>query len=87
MFTYHKVMTAKTITLKELYTKDESLWIIENIQLLRNGRFSEADWEHIAEELEIMRKSQFREVFSRMIELFLHLLKWMTQKDYRGSSW
>ncbi len=80
-------MTAKTISLKDLYAKDESLWITENVQLLREGKFSEADWEHIAEELEIIGKSQFREVFSRMIELFLHLLKWMMQKNYRGSGW
>ncbi len=80
-------MVTKTFSLKELYTVDESIWIFENVKLIRDGKIDEVDWVNIAEELELMGKSQFREVYSRIKELILHLLKWKFQKEYRGSSW
>ena len=80
-------MITKTFSLKELYTEDESIWIFENVKLIREGKIDEVDWVNIAEELELMGKSQFREVYSRMKELILHLLKWKFQSRFRGSSW
>ena len=80
-------MTALYVSLKKLYEKDENLWLFQNAELIRSGQIDEADWENIAEELESMGKSQYREVLSRMVELILHLLKWVFQKEYRGSSW
>ncbi len=80
-------MVTKTFTLKELYTEDESIWIFENVKLIREGKIDEVDWANIAEELELIGKSQFREVYSRMKELIFHLLKWKYQKDFRSNSW
>lgn len=80
-------MITKTFSLKELYTEDESIWIFENVKLIREGKIDEVDWVNIAEELELMGKSQFREVYSRMKELMLHLLKWKYQKEFRSNSW
>ena len=73
--------------LKHLYEQDENLWIFENIKLIREGRIKEIDWDNIAQELEYMGKSQFREVFSRLRVILIHLLKWKYQQEKRTTSW
>lgn len=55
--------------------------------MLRARRLSEADIDHIAEEIESMGKAEKRELVSRLTALLLHLLKWQFQPDRRGSSW
>jgi len=40
----------------ELYDLDFAQWAKENAELLRSGRFSEADIEHVAEEIEDLAK-------------------------------
>lgn len=62
-------------------------WALYNAQLLREGRFSEIDVEHIAEELESLGKKDRREIISRFKILLGYLLKWQYQPDYRGRSW
>jgi AAA15 family ATPase/GTPase len=70
-----------------LYEEDENLWLFENAKLLEEGKINEVDWKHIREELELMGKSQHREVESRFIVLLKHLLKWKYQKEKRTPSW
>jgi hypothetical protein len=55
--------------------------------LIRQGRFSEADLEHIAEEIEDMGKRDRREVRSRLTVLIAHRLKWNYQPEQRSPSW
>ncbi len=55
--------------------------------MLREGRLSEADIEHIAEEIESMGKSEKRELVRRFTVLLLHLLKWRHQPAFRSTSW
>ncbi|KAA8403600.1 DUF29 domain-containing protein, partial [Acetobacter sp. DmW_125132] len=62
-------------------------WTNEQARLLRAGKLSEADLEHIAEEIESMGKSEKRELISRLTVLLLHLLKWEFQPMRRGASW
>jgi len=69
------------------YEKDVVAWANEQAALLRAGKFSELDIEHIAEEIEDVGKSEQRELASRMAVLLTHLLKWQYQPDRRGSSW
>jgi hypothetical protein len=71
----------------DLYEADYSRWLFENARLLREGRFSEADIENIAEELEDMGRSERRAVASHLGVLLMHLLKWQFQPDHRSSSW
>ena len=71
----------------DLYEADYSRWLFENARLLRDGRFSEADIENIAEELEDMGRSEKRAVASHLAVLLTHLLKWQFQPDQRSSSW
>jgi hypothetical protein len=71
----------------QLYDQDFYAWANEQAGLLRAGRLSEADIEHIAEEIESMGKSEKRELTNRLRVLLLHLLKWQFQPARRGSSW
>ena len=70
-----------------LYEQDFYAWANEQAQLLRTGKLSEADIEHIAEEIESMGKTEKRELVSRLTVLLLHLLKWQFQPARRGKSW
>jgi hypothetical protein len=69
------------------YDTDFYAWALHNAQLLREGKFSEIDIEHIIEELESMGKSDKRELTSRLKILIAHLLKWEYQPKRRGRSW
>jgi hypothetical protein len=69
------------------YDSDFYAWATEQAALLRAGRLSEADIEHIAEEIETLGRSEKRELVSRLAVLLLHLLKWTYQPERRGKSW
>jgi len=74
-------------TAQELYELDFFEWTVRNGELLRAGRFGEADLEHIAEEIEDMGKSERHELGSRLCVLLSHLLKWKFQPGSRSRSW
>jgi uncharacterized protein DUF29 len=69
------------------YDKDFYAWSLRNAALLREGKLSEVDVEHIAEEIESMGKADKRELISRLAVLLAHLLKWKFQPSLRGRSW
>jgi Domain of unknown function DUF29 len=71
----------------ELYDADFAEWTRQNAALLRSGRASEADLEHIAEEIEDMGNRERRGLHNRCVRLIEHLLKWQYQPERRGSSW
>jgi glutamine synthetase adenylyltransferase len=71
----------------ELYDTDFAQWAQQNAELLRSGRFSEADLEHIAEEIEDLGKRERQSLRNRLIRLIEHLLKWQFQPERRGGSW
>lgn len=73
--------------IQQEYSKDFYAWIVHNVALLRAGKFSEIDVEHVAEELESMGRSDKRELMSRLAVLLAHLLKWQYQPERRGNSW
>ena len=70
-----------------LYDRDLHAWAIEQAALLRAGRLSEVDVQHIAEEIEALGRTEKREMVSRLAVLFLHLLKWAYQPEGQGKSW
>jgi hypothetical protein len=70
-----------------LYDRDFYAWSQEQARLLRSGKLSEADLEHIAEEIESMGKSEKRELVNRLSVLLVHLLKWQFQPTGRCTSW
>src|ERR1700691_5077700 len=69
------------------YDRDFYAWANKQAALLRAGKLSEADFEHIAAEIESMGKTEKRELISRLTVLLLHLLKWRYQPEKRGASW
>ena len=70
-----------------LYDRDFYAWANEQAGLLRAGKLTQADIEHIAEEIESMGKSEKRELVNRLSVLLMHLLKWQFQPSTRGTSW
>src|SRR5437016_556236 len=73
--------------IKHGYNQDFYAWIMHNAKLLRQGKFSQVDVEHVAEELESMGKSDKRELSNRLALLLAHLLKWKFQAERRSNSW
>lgn len=81
--------------LSTLYDLDYPTWAAKTAELLREGRFSELDLDHLVEELDDMGKSQRHELVSRLRILLAHLLKWQYQyrqlserwAEYEGKSW
>ncbi len=70
-----------------LYDRDFYAWANEQAALLRDGKLSQADIEHVAQEIESMGRTEKRELVSRLTVLLLHLLKWRYQPLERAGSW
>lgn len=73
--------------LAELFEKDETAWLEQTAELVRGKRFDQVDSSNLAEYLTDMAKRDRREVFSRLVTLLIHLLKWEYQQDRRSTSW
>jgi hypothetical protein len=69
------------------YDTDFHAWTMLNARLLREGKLTQIDAEHVAEELESMGASERRELLSRLQVLLVHLLKHQYQPERRGKSW
>lgn len=69
------------------YELDGYGWAIAQVRLLREGRFEAVDWEHVAEEIEGVGRSEYDGVESALRVLMLHLLKWEFQPAFRSRSW
>jgi vacuolar-type H+-ATPase subunit C/Vma6 len=76
-------MRAKTYD----YDKDLYAWASHNVKLMRQGRLTEVDMEHVAQEIEDMGNNNKRELVSRLAVLYAHLLKWQFQPRKRSKSW
>lgn len=70
-----------------LHEQDFYGWIQQQADLLRSGRLSELDVEHLIEEIESMGASERSQLQNRLRILLAHLLKWQFQPAYRGRSW
>lgn len=69
------------------YEQDFYAWSLHSARLIRAGKLSEIDTEHLAEEIESMGKSEKREFMNRFAILIAHLLKWQFQPGRRSNSW
>lgn len=70
-----------------LYETDETAWLETTAELIRHGRVDAVDLDTLAEYLTDMAKRDRREVFSRLVVLLTHLLKWDYQPDRRSAPW
>lgn len=69
------------------YDKDFYAWANEQAALIRAGKLDAVDLENVAEEIESMGRSEYRELVSRLKQILAHLLKWQYQPNFRGRSW
>jgi hypothetical protein len=69
------------------YETDETAWLERTAELVRLGRFDQVDSSALAEFLIDMAGRDRREVFSRLVVLLAHLLKWEHQPERRSGSW
>jgi hypothetical protein len=74
-------------SLAVLYESDETAWLDQMAELIRSGRLDLLDTANLAEYLTDMAKRDRREVFSRLVVLLVHLLKWEHQPARRSGSW
>lgn len=72
---------------QQLYERDFYAWTVEQAAALRSGRLRRVDVEHVAEEVEDMRKSQRRAIKSAVTVILIHLLKYRYQLDHRSNIW
>src|SRR5260370_16020350 len=79
--------TAEALDLTVLYEQDETAWLEAMSALAASGRYAEMDCKHLSEYLADMAKRDRREVFSRLVVLLSHLLKWEHQPERRSGSW
>ena len=79
--------TAAAFDLSQLYDLDETAWLEAMSALAASGRYADMDYEHLSEYLADMARRDRREVFSRLVALLSHLLKWEYQPDHRCGSW
>src|SRR4051794_31011225 len=79
--------TAEALDLSALYEQDETAWLEAMSALAASGRYAEMDCKHLSEYLADMAKRDRREVFSRLVTLLSHLLKWEYQPERRSGSW
>lgn len=76
-----------TSSLSSLYEHDETAWLEQMAELIVQKRFDEIDHANLAEYLTDMAKRDRREVYSRLVVLLTHLLKWEYQAEHRTKSW
>ena len=79
--------TAETLELSVLYERDETAWLEAMSALAASGRHAEMDYQNLSEYLADMAGRDRREVFSRLVVLLTHLLKWEHQPERRSGSW
>lgn len=70
-----------------LYEADHYAWLVRNASLIRAGRLTEADLEHVAKELEDLGRNEKRTLGNHLAVLLLHLLKWQFEPQHRSSTW
>ena len=79
--------TVEGMALSLLYEQDETAWLEAMSALAASGRYEQMDHPHLSEYLADMANRDRREVFSRLVVLFTHLLKWEHQPEHRSGSW
>lgn len=69
------------------YDTDFEAWAQQQAEALRAKQWDQLDIEHLAEEVEELRKTERRGVRSQLRLILSHLLKWVYQPDKRTDSW
>jgi Domain of unknown function DUF29 len=70
-----------------LYDTDFDAWAQQQAAALRAKAWNQLDIEHLAEEVEELRKTERNALRSQLRRLASHLLKWHYQPEKRSESW
>jgi len=81
------MLTVEELDLSTLFKQDETAWLEIMASLAAQERYAEMDFPHLGEYLKDMARRDQREVYSRLVVLMCHLLKWDCQPDRRSGSW
>ncbi|ACD66877.1 MAG TPA: DUF29 domain-containing protein [Sulfurihydrogenibium sp.] len=75
--------------LKQLYDRDFYLWVMENLELLKNKEFDLVDWENLLEEIEDMGRRYLDSAVSFIAIVLEHLYKYehFRENENMGNSW
>ena len=76
--------------LQQLYETDDYLWLLETIDLLKQGRFDEVDLENLIEELEDLGSEKKNAVESLLEQVIRHLLLlqyWIEENETNRYHW
>ena len=80
-----------TITdLKQLYEIDDSQWLEETVEILKNRQFNDLDLDNLIEELEDLGREKKNAVASLLEQVIRHLLLlqyWREEKEYNSTHW
>ena len=80
-------MFKPTLEALPLHEADETAWLEATAELVRARQFRDIDADALAEYLTDMARRDRREVYSRLVVLLAHLLKWKYQPGRRSMSW
>jgi len=80
-------MTPIPKTAAQLYETDFVAWTQQTVQLIRDRKFDQVDWDAVIEEIDSLGRSERRELKSRLEVLLQHLLKWQYQSNLQSGSW
>jgi hypothetical protein len=69
------------------YDTDFYAWAQQQAAALRAKDWAALDLEHLAEEVDDLRKTERRAVRSQLRLILSHLLKWVSQSARRSESW
>ncbi|MEG3436538.1 DUF29 domain-containing protein [Pannus brasiliensis CCIBt3594] len=75
---------------RTLYERDFALWLQSTARAIAERRFDAVDWDNLLEELDSTRKSERKELKSRLILLIEHLLKllyWNAEREDNARGW
>ncbi len=71
----------------DLYELDEHAWIEQQVLILRGGDLAGLDRDNLIEVLTDMSKRDRRELLSRLVVLYAHVLKFLVQPEKISTSW
>ena len=69
------------------YKHDPAAWSATQADALRRHAYNELDLENIADEIEQLGLSDKHEIYSRLVVVVSHMLKWQFQPTQRSPSW
>ena len=76
-----------TTNLKQLYEIDDHLWLLENIELLKQQKFKELDLENLIEELESLARKDKATVKSLFVISTIKQARCLFYRDFDFILW